>query len=268
MDSESPQSNGFYEFLAWIELNKNNLIMGGAILVAVGFGVGVYRWRDGQRELVANQALLDINPPGSPASTNTPPSKAAEYLKVAADFSGTAAAERALLLAASDHYIHANYPAAQGIFEKFLKDFGGSPLAVQAAMGVASSYDAQNKTDEAITKYQDVVTRYSTGAGGSQARLAMARIYEAKNQPEQALKAYDELAKAKDFNVWNSESRALREALLQSHPNLAPTNLPAATSAAVPPGAITIPIPSLTNQAKANVQTIVVTNTVKSAPTK
>ena len=268
MDSEAPQSNGFYEFLAWIELNKNNLIMGGAVLIALGFGVGVYRWRAGQRELVANQALLDINPPGTAASTNTPPPKAADYMKLATDFAGTAAAERALLLAAGDLYVHANYSAAQSAFEKHLKEFGNSPLAVQAAMGLASCYDAQNKTDEAIAKYQDVVTRYSTGAGGSQARLAMARLYEAKNQPEQALKAYDELAKAKDFNVWNNESRALREALLQRHPNLAPTNAPVVPTAANQPGAMTIPVPALTNPTKAGTQTISVTNTLNSAPKK
>ncbi|MBI3414036.1 MAG: tetratricopeptide repeat protein [Verrucomicrobia bacterium] len=258
MDSETPQSKGFYEFLAWVELNKKNLITGGIAVVVLGFGLGVYRWRGDQRELLASQALLEINPPGAAQSTNTPPSKAPEYFKMAAEFAGTAAAERALLLAAGDLYVHGNYVQAQSYFEHFLKNNNGSPLAFQAALGTAACLDAQNKTDEALAKYREV-DRYSSGAGVSQARLAMARIYEAKNQPELALKAYDELAKAKDVNVWNSEARTLREALLQKHPQLAPTNAPAAASAA-PPGAITIPMSAFTNQTTSTAQVITITN--------
>lgn len=265
MDSEMPQSKGFYEFLAWIELNKKNLIRCGIILIVLGFGLGIYRWRNSQRESMANQALLEINPPGDGRSTNTPPSKAAEYLKVAADFQGTAAGERALLLAAGDFYAHGKYTEAQTIFENFLKRHGDSPLAFQATLGVASCLDALNKTDEALAKYQEV-TRYSIGAGASQARLAMARIYETKNQPEQAIKAYDELTKAKDLNIWNSEARTLREALLQKFPNLAPTNAPAAN--VTTPGAITIPMSALTNKSTSAVQTITITNAASSAGAK
>jgi len=250
MDSETSQSSRFYEFLAWVELNKKNLAIGAGALVALCFGYFVYQWHSNEQEAAANQALSAIRSTPSP-SPMLPEPKAQEYLKVANEFSGTAAGERALLMAAADLYAQGKYQEAQAQFERFLKNYSHSPLAPQAVYGVAVCADALNKVDEALAKYQDVVARYPTESVAGQARLAMGRLYEAKNQPELALKTYEELTKGKETSVWSSEARTLRETLLQKHPNLAPTNAPTAGAGNLSgPQSISIPLSALTNQAK------------------
>jgi predicted negative regulator of RcsB-dependent stress response len=250
MDSETPQSSRFYEFLAWVELNKKNLAIGAAVFVALLFGCFVYEWHSNQQEMVANQALSAIRSTPSSAAM-LPEPKAQEYLKVANEFPGTGAGERALLMGAADLYAQGKYQEAQAQFERFLKNYSHSSLAPQAAYGVAACLDALNKMDDALAKYQDVIARYSSDPVAGQAKLAMGRLYEAKNQPELALKTYEDLTKGNVASVWGAEARALRETLLQSHPNLAPTNAPA-TGAGKLPGtqSISIPLSALTNQAK------------------
>jgi len=250
MDSETPQSSRFYEFLAWVELNKKNLAIGAAVFVALLFGYFVYQWYSNEQEAAANQALSAIR--STPTSAvMLPEPKAQEYLKVANKFGGTSAGERALLMAAADLYAQGKYQEAQAQFERFLKNYSHGPLAPQAVYGVAACLDALNKVDEALAKYQDVIARYPSEPVAGQAKLAMGRLYEAKNQSELALKMYEDLTKGNPASVWSAEARALREALLQSHPNLAPTNAPT-TGAGNPPGAqsISIPLSALTNQAK------------------
>jgi hypothetical protein len=132
-----------------------------------------------------------------------------------------------------------------------LKNYSHSSLTSQAVYGVAVCLDALNKVDEALAKYQDVIARYSSEPVAGQATLAMGRLYEVKNQPELALKTYDDLTKGNVVSAWSAEARTLREALLQNHPNLAPTNAPT-TGAGNLPGAqsISIPLSTLTNQGK------------------
>ncbi|MEO8428435.1 MAG: tetratricopeptide repeat protein [Verrucomicrobiota bacterium] len=248
MDSETPQSSRFYEFLAWVELNKRNLAIGAGVLVALCFGCFVYQWHSNEQEAAANRALSAIHStPGSTAMLPEP--KAHEYLKVAKDFPGTGAGERALLMGAADLYAQAKYQEAQAQFEEFLKKYSHSSIAPQAVYGVAACLDALNKVDEALAKYQDVIARYSSESVAGQAKLAIGRLHEAKNQPELALKTYDDLIKVNV--VWSAEARALREALLQSHPNLVPTNAPTTgASNLLGRQSISIPLSALTNLVK------------------
>ena len=250
MDSETSQSSRFYEFLAWVELNKKNLAIAAGAIVALCFGYFIYQWHSNEQEAAANQALSAIRSTPSSAAM-LPEPKAQEYLKVANEFSGTAAGERALLMAAADLYAQGKYQEAQAQFERFLKNHSQSPLTPQAVYGVAACLDALNKVDEALAKYQDIMARYPSEPIAGQAKLAMGRLYEAKNQPELALKTYEDLTKGNVPSVWSAEARTLRETLLQNHPNLVPTNAPT-TGAGNLPGAqsISIPLSTLTNQGK------------------
>jgi predicted negative regulator of RcsB-dependent stress response len=250
MDSETPQSSGFYEFLAWVELNKKNLAIGGGTLMALCFGYFVYQWHANERETAANQALSAIRSPRSSAAMLSEP-KAPEYLKVANEFPGTGAGERALLMGAADLYAQGKHQEAQTQFERFLKNYTHSSLTSQAVYGVAACLDALNKVDEALAKYQDIIARYSSESVAGQAKLAMGRLYEAKGQPELALKTYEDLTKGKEASVWSAEARTLRETLLQNHPNLVTTNAPTAGAGNLPGAqSISIPLSTLTNQGK------------------
>jgi predicted negative regulator of RcsB-dependent stress response len=250
MDSETPQSSRFYEFLAWAELNKKNLAIGAAAFVALLFGYFLYQWHANEQETAANQALSAIRSTPS-AAAMLPEPKAQEYLKVANEFPGTGAGERALLMGAADLYAQGKYPEAQAQFERFLKIYNGSALAPQADYGVAACLDALNKVDEALAKYQAVIARYPSESVAGQAKLAIGRLYEVKNQPELALKTYEDLTKGSVPSAWSQEARTLRETLLQNHPNLAPTNAPTLGAGNLPgQQSISIPLSALTNQAK------------------
>ena len=95
------------------------------------------------------------------------------------------------------------------------------------------------KTDEAIVAYREVIANYPDGASASRARLALGGLLEARNEFQQAFGFYDQLG----ATAWASEAGARRQALLASHPELAPptTNSPEPAltlpGVAVPPAA-------------------------------
>jgi predicted negative regulator of RcsB-dependent stress response len=228
MSSDTTQTAGLYEILAWLETNKKTVAVGFVAAVVVWFGVEVYQWRTDQVELSASDALLSLKTPIG-GDTNAP-APAADYLKVAAQYPSTAAGQRASLLAAGALFAEAKYTQAHDEFAKFLRERPQSPFAATAAYGVATCLEAEGKQDEALAAYQNLPVRFPGAGVLGDAKLAMARIYEAKKQPELALRAYDELTKsAAMMDSTASEAFMRRQDLLSQHPELAKTNAPANT---------------------------------------
>ena len=232
MESNKSPSAGFYEFLAWVELNKKNLLIAAAVLLASALAYGVYEWRKNQQEMKAGQALMAIRP--SASAVGALAHRAPDYLKVANQYPNTNPGAHALLLAAGDLFTQDQYQEAQNQFERFLKEHGSDALAPKAAFGVAACLDAQNKLDAALAKYQQVISQYPTSSVAGQAKLHIARLYELKNQPKQALNLYEEMLKAKGSGVWSAEAQSQRAALLLKHPELAETNAPVAVITNLP----------------------------------
>jgi len=227
MSSDTTQTVGIYEFLAWLETNKRAVMIGFAALVVVWFAVEVYQYRSEQVEVAASDALLKLKTPVG-GDTN-PPASASEYLKVAEQYPHTGAGQRALMLAAAGLFAEGKYGQAHDQFAKFLRDNPQSPFAATAAYGVATCLEAEGKQDEAMAAYQNLPVRFPGAGVLSDAKLAMARIYEAKKQPEAALRLYDEITKAGMMDSSASEAYLRRNDLLTQHPELAKTNAPAAT---------------------------------------
>ena len=232
MSSETPQpaekkgpqrEADVYDLLAWFELNKQKLLTAALILVALGFVIATMRYMRDQKELRASGELLalkaSINPP-----TNTPPVQPSAFTKIAQDFSGTSAAERARLLAATANFTEAKYSEAEAAFKAFTSDFPNSEWRAAAAYGVAASQEAQNKP-EAVASYQSVVTAHGKAAVADDARLALARIHEQKNQPADALRIYNEMLAPKPgaqpgTEMPNRTATERKDALLRAHPEL------------------------------------------------
>src|ERR1043166_362650 len=105
MSSETTQTVGVYDVLAWIEANKKSLLIAFVAVVVVGFGIAIYRYNTDQKELAASDALLKIKPinTGAGSDTQTYPEPSA-YLAVVQQYPGTTAAERAHLLAATAYF--------------------------------------------------------------------------------------------------------------------------------------------------------------------
>ncbi len=228
------------DFMTWLEVNKKRLAIGAGALIALGFGVYVWNYLDRQKESTASAALLELRPPIN-SGTNQPVISSAQYLQVAESHAGTAAAQRAIVLAAGALFSEGKYAEAQAQFERLLRDHPASVWAADATYGIAASLESQGKRDEALTAYQRVLTSYGSESVAVNARLALARIYEGKGQPDLALKQYEEVSRPTPMGMTMSQQEALmrREKLLKKHPNL---SRPAATNSAAMMGSTNGPV--------------------------
>jgi predicted negative regulator of RcsB-dependent stress response len=240
MSSEATQTLSIYDVLGWLDANKRGLIIGAIAIVVIGFAVAAYEWRKDQTELAASDALLGLQASLNPRHASSQPSATA-LLKVAQDYPGTTAGERAMLLAAGTLFTDGKYPEAQEEFSKFVRERPQSPFAATAAYGVAACLEAEGKKEEALAAYQNLSVRFPNASVLDDSKLAIARIYQSKKQPEMALRIYDELARGGAMGGSASEAMMRKQELLSKYPNLAPTNAPAAASVK------TIPVLKSTN---------------------
>jgi predicted negative regulator of RcsB-dependent stress response len=232
MSSEAPEMSQGVEFLAWLEVNKWRVGIAAAVVAVVVTSALVYRAYGREREVQANTALLRAQRTSGRPDASARPS-ADSYLRVANDFAGTGAAERALLLAAQALFEAGKFAEASVQFEAFLRESGESTLAPAAALGVAACLDAQGKTNEAVAAYQGLLVRYPGSSTANQAKLALAGLFEARQDFAQAVKLYNELSTPGQPSQWGLQAGVRRENLLRLHPELAPTNTPAPAPLAV-----------------------------------
>ena len=234
MDSDTTQTVALFKLIAWADKNRQKIYLGVGAIVVVAAALAITNANARSKETAANRELFALQSLMGPTGAKTIPDPAG-YLKVASEFSGTGAGERASLLAAGLLFGSAKYAEAQKQFDQFLTEYPDSGFKSQAVFGSASALEAQGKTNEAVTKYLDVTRTYSTDPVAEPARLALARIYETQNKPEEALKLYDIVNKPGAMSVWSSEASGRREVLLQRNPKLAAALTPAVTSSNAAP---------------------------------
>ena len=234
MDAQQQtQSDGYYNFLAWLEVNKRKvMIWAAAAAVAVIVAVAVISYQQ-QKERRASEELSDVRAPSTAVGAPTAGSADA-YLKVSKDHAGTEAAGRALLLAAATKFQEGAYADAQKHYEQFIRDYPASRWLAVAHFGVASSLDAQGKTADATKQFEQVRRQFPNDAVTDETKLALARLYETQNRPAEAYKLYDELVKANQFSGLGSEAGLRQAELVEKHPELAKTNLPPAMTTLPP----------------------------------
>lgn len=204
----------------WAETRRKQLGVGVVVIIVVIFAVYTNNHLQAKNHADADAALMALNLPTSEPK-EVP---ATAYLKVAQEFSGTPAAERALLLAATALFTENKYSDAEARFGEFVTQFPNSRQVDTARLGVAASQDAQNKTEQAISSYELVISAGTRAEGISsteadQAKLAVALLYEQSGRPEKALSLYDEIIRSQQM-FWRGEASIRREALLDRHPNL------------------------------------------------
>lgn len=234
MDSDTTQTVALFKLIAWADKNRQKIYVGVGAIVVVAAALAYVSANARARETAANKDLFDLQSLMGPTGAKTLPDPAG-YLKVAAEYPGTGAGERADLLAAGLLFGSGKYAEAQKQFDQFATAYPDSGFKPQAVFGSASALEAQNKTNEAITKYLEVARTYSTDPVADPARLALARIYETQNKPEEALKLYDIVTKPGAMSVWSSEAGGRREVLLQRNPKLAAAITPTVTSSNAAP---------------------------------
>jgi len=169
-----------FKFWPWLEANKNRLIAGVAALFAV---YGIYSfltWQHEQKEAEAGNALTKLLV--APAPGAKPEDQAAKYAQLAAEYSGTAAAKRAQLQAATAFFEAGRYDEATAQFQKFLAAGAPGALAATAQLGLAASQEALGKP-EATASYQKVVSLYPGSSCEQSAKAALARLQKPAVKP-------------------------------------------------------------------------------------
>jgi TolA-binding protein len=174
----------------WFESNAKRLAFGAAFLVIAVFVFSFYSYRQDQREITASEALTQaaISESGAPLAD--------ACLKIAADYAGTPAAQRALLQGATVLFTTGKYVDAQAAFQKFLDAYPDNFLGPQATLGVAASLDALGKTDLAISAYQKAAGQTANLSVIANAKFSLARIEETQGKFAEAQKLYSEVARA------------------------------------------------------------------------
>lgn len=182
---------------------KQIAIAFGVIVIVIGL-VTFFQWKQNQKEIAAGNAFTQAlvgNPQAADAGQMVE-----SYLKVAGEYSGTKAAQRAQLQGAAMLFTTGKYADAQSQFQKFLDTHPDSQFAGQAALGVATSLDAQGQTNSALGAYQRVINAFADPLAADTAKFAIARIDEAQGKYSDALIFYQDVAQANRNSSLGSEA--------------------------------------------------------------
>lgn len=217
-----------YFFKLWPKIEANWVRIawgGGVILVAAGL-ISFHSWQRDQKEISAGQALTQAEM--SMPRNATPGQEADLYLKVAADYQGTSAGQRALLQGAAMLFAAGKYDDAQTQFQKFLGTYPGSYFAAQAELGVATSLDAQGKMDAAAAAYQQIIKTESDPIAANSARFGLAQIEERQGKLADAMNHYEDIMHAMPNSPMSSQAAMRAMALKAKLQSPASSTTPAA----------------------------------------
>ncbi len=215
MESQDVSTEVLIKFWPWLEANRKRLIIvgtGAAVVLLVWY---FYTTRREQKAVDAGVAYtqLQLSLPANP----TPQQVADAFLKLAGQYAGTLAADRAQLQAAAALFEAGRYADAQVLFQKFLNTNDGSPLAAAAQLGEAASLEAAGKLADAATAYLAVVKSHPESNEALSAKFALGRVLEAQGQLTEATSYYQEVARAPLAGTLGSEA-GLRLSQISAHP--------------------------------------------------
>ena len=222
---ESQDTLTLYLLKLWpaVEANKNRIIGGAAVVLLAILAVLFLSWHKEQQEINAGEAfsqmITSLRPNTSPASL------ADNYFKIAGDYSGTLAAQRALLQGASTYFSAARYADAQIQFQKFADTYPQSTLLPVALFGLAACQDAQGNLNAAADAYKNVVNTYGTAATAIPAKYALAGIYVRQGKLKDAITYFQEIARTAQGSTMGQQ--AAEQAVELSTQIPAPAAMPA-----------------------------------------
>lgn len=196
------------KFWPWVIANTKQLIATGVAIVVVVFGIVFYSNHQTQREVDAGEALSHALFENRGADV---------LLKVASDYPGTRAGQRALLEGAQALFNVSRYADALTQFQNFLNAYPDSELVPNANLGVAASLEAQGQLDKAAGSYQKVVNQSAVGVAMN-AKFGLARIYQLQGKTADAEKIYEDIVKQSQNSPYAQEA-AMRAVELKTGVN-------------------------------------------------
>ncbi|MDI9401892.1 MAG: tetratricopeptide repeat protein [Limisphaerales bacterium] len=209
------ESGKLYELWAWYEANRKRVHTWAAIITLVGVAVAYAIWSAEQKQMNANTALFRLGEPLNIIAGGEVPAES--LLKMAEQYAGTSASERAAAQAGALLFQAGEYQKALDTFTEFSQKYPKSDLAASAAYGIAVSQDALGKDEEALMAYQSVIQKYPLLADLS--KINMASIYESKGELDKAVLLYDEISKTL-HRGWASMAMSRAREIRLEHPEL------------------------------------------------
>lgn len=186
---EATATDFFFKLWPWFEANLKRIAFAGGAVVILVFLFSFYSYTQKQKEITAGQALTKV------IISSTGTQQADAYLKIATEYPGTIAGQRALLEGATMLFTTGKLAEAQTQFQKFLDTYPDNFFTPQALLGMAASLEAQGKTDLAASAYQKVAGAGSNTSMAANAKFSLARIYDAQGKFADATRLYEEVAR-------------------------------------------------------------------------
>ncbi|HYG21776.1 MAG TPA: tetratricopeptide repeat protein [Verrucomicrobiae bacterium] len=229
MESDVTQSAAFFRAWAWAESHRKQILWTVGGLLIAGCVAGFYLSQKHQKQVSASEALSRIS---SQSALTGKPAAPDAFQRIASEFPGTSAGERALLIGAARFFAESQFTQAETEFRRFLREHPGSDFAGAASLGVAASLEAQGKTDEALKAYKEITERRTTDPVMPSAKLSLARLYEAQGNLTQAQETYRQMARP-EYGSLAQEAMMQLQMMMRRHPELnQPVTPPEATSGA------------------------------------
>ena len=207
MQTQDAPAEIIFKLWPWLEANQKRLAI---VAAGIALAVGIYFFladRQAQREVEAGQAKTQLLVTPSANAGAGPLAKA--FVQLAEKYSGTAAAERAGLQAATTWYAAGSYDLAQAQFEKLVAAHATGALAATANLGLGASLEAQGKLDDAAQSYRKVLAGFADSSVAVTAKFSLARVLAAQGKLNDALTYYSEVARAPMAGSLGSEAAML-----------------------------------------------------------
>ena len=222
MQSQDAATLWFLKLWPWLEANAKRIAFAAAFVTIAVLAISFYSYQQNKKEVDAGQAFTQA----VIAPNSADPADA--YLKIATDYPGTRAGQRALLESAAASFAAGKFSDAQTQFQKFLDAYPDNSFTAQASLGVAACLDAQGKTDMAASAYQKTVNESSDPSTLMAAEFALAQIDDRQGKFADALSLYEDVAQKSPGGSIGSEA-GLRSVELKN-------KLPATQAPAAPAG--------------------------------
>jgi predicted negative regulator of RcsB-dependent stress response len=213
MQTQDAPAEIIFKFWPWFEANRKRLIIAG-VIVAVAACVWFFiSTQQQQKAMEAGKAYtqFQLNMP----STSSAQQVADGFAKIASQYAGTLAGERARLQVGATLFSGNQYADAQAQFASFLAAEKGSTLAVQAQYGIGACLEAQGKLDAALPEYRKVVTGFPDSTEATAAKFSQGRVLELQGKLTEAVNFYQETVRSSQAGSSLASEASQRIALLQ-----------------------------------------------------
>jgi predicted negative regulator of RcsB-dependent stress response len=204
--------------LQWLRTHQAlaGILLGVIILGAAGSGA--YSWYQARREheaqgiLIKAQAVLVGEKEGAQAK---PEEAKTLYAEIAEKYSGTVAAEEALIRLGNIQFDGDKTDEALATFGKYLSTYPTGRFLIMAGVGKAYAEEKKGDLAAAESTLKGVIDRAQGDPLAGEAYSTLAHVYEVMKKPEEALRIYNQVAEKFAQTRW-AQNALQRMSVLKS----------------------------------------------------